>query len=118
MAESTSFPEIKIHPAAEAILLNYDWPGNIRELVNVLSRVTCLLERDTIQPYDIPFFLKVGKKPAGDAARTSLDSVMDTAGKDAVVSALASAGNNRTAAAAMLGIHRTHLYKKMKKYGI
>ena len=39
-------------------------------------------------------------------------------GEDAIVSALASAGNNRTAAAALLGIHRTHLYKKMKKYGI
>jgi PAS domain S-box-containing protein len=118
MAEGTPFAEIKIHPSAEEILRNYDWPGNIRELVNVLSRVTCLLERDTIQPYDIPFFLKVGIKPAGDAARTSLEGVMDTAGKDAIVSALASAGNNRTAAAAMLGIHRTHLYKKMKKYRI
>ncbi|MDO9230262.1 MAG: sigma 54-interacting transcriptional regulator [Syntrophales bacterium] len=118
MAENTSFPEIKIHPAAEAILLNYDWPGNIRELVNVLSRVTCLLERDTIQPYDIPFFLRSGKETAGGAVRTSLDSVMDTAEKDAIVSALASAGNNKTAAAALLCIHRTHLYKKMKKYGM
>jgi PAS domain S-box-containing protein len=118
MAANTSFPEIKIHPAAEAVLLNYDWPGNIRELVNVLSRVTCLLERDTIQPYDIPFFLRSGKEAAGGAVRTSLEGVMDAAEKDAIVSALASAGNNKTAAAALLRIHRTHLYKKMKKYGL
>ncbi|MBU2055449.1 MAG: sigma 54-interacting transcriptional regulator [Proteobacteria bacterium] len=118
MAENSSFPEIKIHPAAEEILLNYDWPGNIRELVNVLSRVTCLLERDTIQPYDIPFFLRQGKETGRGAMRTSLDSVVDAAERDAVVSALASASNNKTAAAALLGIHRTHLYKKMKKYGI
>ena len=118
MAGNTSFAEIKIHPAAEAILLNYDWPGNIRELVNVLSRVTCLLERDTIQPYDIPFFLRSGKETAGGAVRTSLDSVMGTAEKDAIISALASTGNNKTAAAALLCIHRTHLYKKMKKYGM
>ena len=118
MAANTSFPEIKIHPAAEAILLNYDWPGNIRELVNVLSRVTCLLERDTIQPYDIPFFLRSDKETAGGAVRTSLNSVMDTAEKDAIISALASTGNNKTAAAALLCIHRTHLYKKMKKYGM
>jgi len=117
MAGNTSFAEIKIHPAAEAILLNYDWPGNIRELVNVLSRVTCLLERDTIQPYDIPFFLRSGKETAGGAVRTSLDSVMGTAEKDAIISALASTGNNKTAAA-LLCIHRTHLYKKMKKYGM
>jgi transcriptional regulator with PAS, ATPase and Fis domain len=118
MAEKASFPEIHIHPAAEEILLNYDWPGNIRELVNVLSRVTCLLERDAIQPYDIPFFLRPGKETAGSAVRTSLDSVINAAEKDAIVSALASAGNNKTAAAALLGIHRTHLYKKMKKYGM
>ena len=118
MAVNTPFSEIKIHPAAEASLLNHDWPGNIRELANVLSRVTCLLERDTIQPYDIPFFLRSGKGAAGGALRTSLEGVMDTAGKDAIVSALASAGNNKTAAAALLGIHRTHLYKKMKKYGL
>jgi transcriptional regulator with PAS, ATPase and Fis domain len=118
MAENTSFPEIKIHPAAEEILLNYDWPGNIRELFNVLSRVTCLLERDTILPYDIPFFLRSGKGAARGVARTSLDSVVDAAEKDAIVSALTSAGNNKTAAAATLGIHRTHLYKKMKRYGL
>lgn len=118
MAENSAFAEIRIHPAAEAVLLNYDWPGNIRELVNVLSRVTCLLERDTIQPYDIPFFLRPGKEAAGDAVRTSLDSVMDTAGKEAIISALASTGNNKTAAAALLCIHRTHLYKKMRKYGM
>jgi transcriptional regulator with PAS, ATPase and Fis domain len=116
MAVNTSFPEIKIHPAAETVLLDYDWPGNIRELVNVLSRVTCLLERDTIHPYDIPFFLRSGKKASDGAVRTSLDSVMDTAEKDAIISALASTGNNKTAAAALLCIHRTHLYKKMKKY--
>ena len=118
MAGNTSFPEIQIHPAAEEILFNYDWPGNIRELVNVLSRVTCLLERDTIQPYDIPFFLRPGKVTTGAIVRTSLDSVINTAEKDAIISALASVGNNKTAAAALLGIHRTHLYKKMHKYGI
>lgn len=118
MAETSSFPEIKLHPAAEEILLNYDWPGNIRELVNVLSRITCLLERDTIQPYDVPFFLRQAKAPTGGVAPTSLGGLIDAAEKDAVLSALASAGNNKTAAAALLGIHRTHLYKKIKKYGI
>ncbi|MBM4314726.1 MAG: PAS domain-containing protein [Deltaproteobacteria bacterium] len=118
MAVNTPFSEMKIHPDAEALLLNHDWPGNIRELANVLSRVTCLLERDTIQPYDIPFFLRSGKEEAGGAVRTSLERVIDAAEKEAIVRALASAGNNRTAAAAMLRIHRTHLYKKMKKYGL
>jgi len=118
MADNVPFPEIHIHPAAEEILTDYDWPGNIRELINVLSRVTCLLDRDTIQPYDIPFFLRSNHTDTRSAPPTSLDSVINTAEKDAIVSALASAGNNKTAAAGLLGIHRTHLYKKLKKYGI
>jgi PAS domain S-box-containing protein len=118
IAENSSFPEIKIHPAAEEMLMSYDWPGNIRELINVLSRVTCLLDRDTIQAYDIPFFLRAGKEAVVGGSRTSLGGVMEIAGKEAVINALAATGNNKTAAAALLGIHRTHLYKKMKKYGI
>ncbi len=118
MTDESCLPEKKIHPAAEKMLIQYDWPGNIRELVNVLSRLVCLLERDTIGPHDIPFFLKGDKQPAGKTTRTSLENLIDSTQKEAIINALASAGNNKTAAAARLGIHRTHLYKKMRKYGI
>lgn len=118
LAENTPFSEIKLHPSAEEFLIKYDWPGNIRELVNVLSRITCLIERNTIFPYDIPFFIRSQHFNSNNNLTTNLDNVVDTAEKEAIIKALATANNNKTAAAKILGIHRTHLYKKMKKYCI
>lgn len=118
MAEELPFRKTKISKEAGAVLLGYEWPGNIRELNNVLSRVSCQLERDTIMPYDLPVAMRGGGMALKNDVISSLDTAMDTAGKDAVIRALQSAGGNKTAAAALLGIHRTHLYKKMKKYGL
>ena len=118
MSDDLPFREIKIDHAAEVVFMNYDWPGNVRELINVLSRVSCQLERNTIMPYDLPLFMRKGREISGGAQETSLGSVIDAAEKQVIIEALKSAGNNKTAAAAQLGIHRTHLYKKMKKYGI
>jgi transcriptional regulator with PAS, ATPase and Fis domain len=120
MAEELPFRETKISPDAEMVFLGYDWPGNVRELINVLTRVSCQLERDTIMPYDLPLFMRGGARTSrSDAAlATALDTVVDSAEKDAIIRALQSSSGNKTAAAAALGIHRTHLYKKMKKYGL
>jgi len=118
MAEELPLRETKIHPEAEAIFLGYDWPGNVRELINVLSHVSCQLEGDIIMPYDLPLSMRGGRSVARAAAASSLDIAIGTAGKDAVIRALKAAAGNKTAAAAALGIHRTQLYKKMKKYGI
>ena len=118
MAEELPFSEVKIDPAAQWVFLNYNWPGNIRELINVLSRVSCQLERNTIMPYDLPLVMRKGREMRAGAQEASLGRVIDAAEKEAIVEALKTAGNNKTAAAALLGIHRTHLYKKMKKYGM
>lgn len=118
MAEELPFRKTKISREAEEIFLDYEWPGNIRELNNVLSRVSCQLETDTMMPYDLPLAMRVGRISPSNDFVSSLDNAIDTAGKDAVIRALKSAGGNKTAAAALLGIHRTNLYKKMKKYGL
>jgi transcriptional regulator of acetoin/glycerol metabolism len=57
------------------------------------------------------------KTPAA-AGTSSLKEILDSAERKAVMSALESCDNNRVRAAALLGIHRTGLYQKMKKYGI
>jgi transcriptional regulator with PAS, ATPase and Fis domain len=120
MAEDLPFRKARISEEAEAVFLNYDWPGNVRELINVLSRISCQIERDVIMPSDLPLFMRVGERGSGsDAAEvTVLNAVINTAERDAIVRVLQSASGNKTAAAALLGIHRTHLYKKMKKYGL
>ncbi len=118
MAEDLPCGEIEIGREAESVFLDYEWPGNVRELINVLSRVSCQLEHDVIMPYDLPLIMRGGRGLPSGTAAASLGRVLDTAEKDAIIRALKSAEGNKTAAAASLGIHRTHLYKKMRKYGL
>jgi PAS domain S-box-containing protein len=110
--------DIKINARAEEVLRNYDWPGNVRELSNVLERVSCSLEKDTIHPRDLPFYLHGKKANSAEPSRASLKDVKSASEKDAIRHALAATSNNKARAADLLGIHRTLLYKKMKRYGL
>lgn len=105
-------------PAAEKILDTYHWPGNIRELLNVLERTAFTIEGNRIEACDLPFYLS---RPVVDAVRTGqwdLAAVMAEAEREALRKALDLSGNNKARAAKLLGIHRTVLYKKMTKYQI
>lgn len=116
MCADSSLPPIKIHARAEEALVNYDWPGNVRELYNLLGRVLSLLEGNTIDLCDLPFYLQKKRKAAADPAPASLRDTISCAEKEAIQKALAAANNNKVQAAQLLGIHRTLLYKKMNKY--
>jgi transcriptional regulator with PAS, ATPase and Fis domain len=118
LAEEASLPEIHFHADSEEALYNYDWPGNIRELTNVLERVLSALEGDTIHRDDLPFYLLRHRQEPLKARPAALRHVQSRVEKDTILQALKSAKNNKAAAAKLLGIHRTHLYKKMKKYGL
>ena len=109
---------IKIAPQTEGALINYRWPGNVRELCNVLERVLASLEGKTIHPHDLPYYLYQKASPNGEEKQTSLRRSMNNAEKKAILDALKSTEYNKTRAADLLGIHRTLLYKKMKKYNI
>jgi len=117
--DDTPFAEVKIDPQAEKVLASYGWPGNIRELFNILSRVTCFLEKDTVYTHDLPLFLRGSQITAPPAVvdNPSLDKTKEAAEREAIIRAISST-RNKTDAAAMLGIHRTLLYKKIKKYQI
>ena len=117
MAEDSPFREIIIQHQAEEALINYDWPGNVRELLNLLSRATCFSEDGSIHLYDLPFFLRT-RIPDSEDTGFSLGKVVGGSEKEAILKALATTNNNKTEASALLGIHRTLLYKKMKKYQI
>ncbi len=117
MAKEAAMPEIGIDKEAETGLLNHHWPGNVRELINVLERVLSSLEGDTITLPDLPFYLHGGGK-SGGSGRANLRAVQSDAEKEAIRHALRSAKYNKAKAARMLGIHRTLLYKKMRKYGL
>jgi len=117
MADDSPFREIKIQHQAEEALVNYDWPGNVRELLNLLSRAMCFSEDGSIHLYDLPFFLRT-RIPDSEDTDFSLGKVVGSSEKEAILKALSTTNNNKTEASALLGIHRTLLYKKMKKYQI
>ena len=118
IARDSSWNEVRLHSTAEEILRDYHWPGNVRELNNVLERVCSTLEGDVIYPPDLPFHLSRDRTDATDSGRSSLRQLRSRSEKEAILFALESTDHNKAKAAEMLGIHRTLLYKKMKKLGI
>jgi len=125
LAEEATLPEVLIDPEVEDALKNHDWPGNVRELQNVIERALSSLEGDVIYVRDLPFYLhrkpyeiKSDQGASTDTNRLSLKSVHGEAEKNAILHALDTTGNNKKKAADILGIHRTLLYKKMRKYNI
>lgn len=120
VARDTFRPEIHIDPQAERALINYEWPGNIRELVNVMEGIAPFLEGDVIRLKDLPLRLLKKRRHRGptDSDGFALRSIEQRAEEDAIRSALMATNNNKVRAADLLGIHRTLLYKKMKKLKI
>ncbi len=118
LAVDYSFPTIKTDPQTEAVLTKHDWPGNCRELYNVLERTVSSLEGNIIRPADLPLQLYSGEKSSRMSTRLSLKDVQGNAEREAILSVLAATNNNKAKAARLLGIHRTLLYKKLRKYGV
>jgi DNA-binding NtrC family response regulator len=116
MAEEASLPDIRLHGDAEEVLCQYDWPGNIRELTNVLERVLSGLEGDMIHRNDLPFYLLRSRREPVKAGSAGLRDMRQRAEKETIIHALKAAKNSKARTAKLLGIHRTHLYKKMKQY--
>jgi PAS domain S-box-containing protein len=117
-AKSNSGKDVRLSQEAINALLNHPWPGNVRELSNVLDRALSTMRGDMIELADLPFSLQKKEASPGAAAVSPIRNVQAAAEKEAVVAALRQTNNNKTQAASLLGIHRTLLYKKMKKHGI
>ena len=118
MAAEANLSEIEIDKPAEAVLRNYEWPGNVRELSNVLERTLSALDGRTIRLPDLPFYLHRNQRKPSGQNRSSLRVLQAKTEQETIRYALEESGNNKARAARMLGIHRTLLYKKMKKYAI
>ena len=106
--------------AREAFLM-YDWPGNVRELKNLIERFVVLLSDPVITHDDLPTVMKTclwHKGAAGTAARESgfgFEEKMAAFEHDMIDETLAKCGGNKTEAAALLGISRYSLLRKMKR---
>jgi DNA-binding NtrC family response regulator len=94
-------------------LRSYDWPGNIRELRNVLERAV-ILARGEITVADLPDLIRTGQRGSERQAGGSLR----TAEREAIVTALKATGGNRRLAAERLGISRRTLQYRLQEYGL
>lgn len=109
---------VSLDSGAETLLKSHDWPGNVRELNNVIERTLASIDSDLIQPSDLPFYLHKGEKTVEITKGSLLKDVVAKAEKTAISEALKITGFNKAKTAKILGIHRTLLYKKAKKYDI
>ncbi|WP_147677019.1 sigma-54-dependent transcriptional regulator [Algibacter pacificus] len=98
---------------ALTIFQNYEWPGNLRELSNVIKRATLLTQTELIDTNVLPAELKEVK------AQTSTNSFSTKENEKAlIIKALNEVNNNKTNAAKLLKITRKTLYNKMKEYNL
>lgn len=101
-------------------LRKYNWPGNIRELRNVIERALITCKGERIEFDDLPENISGGFQQKSFLKDGSflLKDRLALVEKEIIAETLKLAGDNRTEAAKILGIHRTGLHKKMKKYGL
>jgi DNA-binding NtrC family response regulator len=120
-----------ISKEAQQLFMDYDWPGNVRELENAVERAVILCKGDTIAAEDLPDGLlkKAGRHPdasgrfsaqapAGGSQGGQLKEALEAPESQIIRRALEGVNWNRKEAAKGLGINRTTLYNKMKKYGL
>jgi DNA-binding NtrC family response regulator len=109
----TGKPIRGIAPEAMESLMAYDWPGNIRELQNVIERAV-VLGRETIRPEDLPNILT---RPAGNPSDGNPGG-LKVVERETILKALENAGGNRRKAAQELGISKRTLQYRLKEYGL
>ena len=118
IAEDTSMLEKKLDRKTKRALLSYYWPGNVRELSNVLERVLFSVEDETVRCRDLPVYIRHGRKDGTAMQRGRLRNIRVKTDEEAIRYALEKFGYNKIKAAAFLGIHRSVLYRKMKRFGV
>ncbi len=110
----------KISPAAMELLVRYHWPGNIRELQNVIERAAIICQGNEILPEHLPKELLAAQKTTAGPVINFPDQgiSLEEVEKELILKALEKTGGNQTRAAQLLGITRSALLYRSQKYGI
>jgi transcriptional regulator with PAS, ATPase and Fis domain len=119
-------PGENIHVAPDTMkaLLEYDWPGNIRELENSIARAVVLGDRKVVQVADLPPSVRdaagaaPSPEPSGGTRRAAGTSDLEDLEYQTILRVYKEAGGDKALAGRMLGISRATLYRKLKRYGI
>lgn len=111
-------PPKKMQPETLAVLQSYHWPGNIRELYNVIEKMFNLTEGNVFTPNDIPKnIMSIGKHQL-NGFNKPLKSITADTEREILVTTLTRSKGNKKQTAHLLGINRSTLYDKLKKYGL
>jgi len=104
-------------------LVNYGWPGNVRELRNTLERLVIMTVEQVIRPPDLPAAVRAERSGEMEARWSvdgfdSLKEARQSFEKRFIIKKLEEAGGNVAKAADLLGLERSHLYRKLRAYGL
>ncbi|MBT0962100.1 sigma-54-dependent transcriptional regulator [Denitromonas iodatirespirans] len=123
LAEEARMPLPRLSSKAVDALCSYGFPGNVRELENILERALALSGGEIIHVDDLALEPLVGQEPTatsgqGEALRTGLQEYLDGAERQAILEALAETEGNRTAAARLLKVTFRSLRYRMERLGM
>jgi len=102
------------------IFMGHTWPGNIRELRNILERAAIMCEKDLITRACLPGeFGRTSAKGPSDLSsiKFPVGTTVDAMERELILQTLGATGNNKTRAAELLGISLKTLHNKLKEYG-
>lgn len=112
--DSVSFTE-----EAMALLLKYQWPGNLRELKNVIKKCVLISPDSTIQAYILPTEIRISEASTNmQLSRSKLKHGALEAEREQIIEALEQCHYNKSVTAKMLGVDRKTLYNKIKLLGL
>jgi len=123
-AEKTGKSIAVISTEAMRLLVNYDWPGNAREVENVIERAVLLETSGVLQPSSLPpeilsvrelFYISASQDSDLDVTEIP---TLEELEKQALSRALRATGNNIRQTAKVLGINRATVYRKLEKYNL
>ncbi len=105
-------------PAALSILMNHDYPGNVRELMNIVEHAFVLCTGTELLPEHLPATMSRAAATLSPASSTSSKQARAEAERRLISETLARFHNNRVATAQALGVHKTTLWRRMHELGI
>ncbi|GMR12956.1 MAG: sigma-54 dependent transcriptional regulator [Gemmatimonadota bacterium] len=115
-------PTRRLSPDALRSMEAYDWPGNGRQLRNLLERILLLDDRETVELASLPPEFRVAAGIAGDAGHSFVlppDGVdLETVERDLILQALERTGGNKTRSARLLGLSRDTFRYRVEKHGL
>ncbi len=119
LSEQNGLPTPTVSKEAISALEDYQFPGNVRELENILERAITLCEGNVIQKMDLRLSSGIAVPPtATDTGKVALEPYLDTIEKETIIKALEHTRYNKTAAAKLLGITFRALRYRLKKLGL